>query len=223
MFDLDDTLYPEHQFVRCGFRAAAGLLNRLYDPHADYLSAMLADFDAGHRGDIFNRVLRRWGLPESSDDITQLVSAYRQCDCRGQLTLHDDADRALTRLHGRAHLGVITDGYLHVQRNKAAALKLHERIEHIICTDQWGRSAWKPSPVAFEYLMTQYACPPASYVYVGDNVSKDFVAPNALGWHTVHIDRAGGEYAGKACPDGGMPARQISSLDELDNVLPRHE
>ena len=27
------------------------------------------------------------------------------------------------------------------------------------------------------------------FVYVGDNLSKDFVAPNALGWTSILIDR----------------------------------
>jgi putative hydrolase of the HAD superfamily len=61
------------------------------------------------------------------------------------------------------------------------------------------------------------------FVYVGDNPSKDFLAPNQLGWTTVLIDRPAlrPTRIHKLCepPAGGAPQFTIASLDELDEAI----
>jgi len=61
--------------------------------------------------------------------------------------------------------------------------------------------------------------PPHRCVYVADNLDKDFVAPNALGWLTIRIARPGGVYCDATCSETGQPAQTIQSLDELDPLL----
>jgi FMN phosphatase YigB (HAD superfamily) len=57
---------------------------------------------------------------------------------------------------------------------------------------------------------------------VGDNPGKDFIAPNELGWQTVQIRRAEGEY-GRTADPAPKPAQQarcvISSLRELRSII----
>ena len=81
-------------------------------------------------------------------------------------------------------IGLITDGCSVQQRNKIEALGLRRWIEEedIIISEEFGSG--KPALANFEYFMKRYPeC--HDFTYVGDNLKKDFIAPNALGWQTV--------------------------------------
>jgi putative hydrolase of the HAD superfamily len=60
---------------------------------------------------------------------------------------------------------------------------------------------------------------PSRCVYFADNLKKDFVAPNALGWLTVRVARPESVYCDAQCAEGGQPAHSIKSLEELDPLL----
>jgi putative hydrolase of the HAD superfamily len=58
VFDLDDTLYPEIEYVRSGFRAVAFELEARFDVHAEEAFALLWRALQVHgRGKTFDRVL----------------------------------------------------------------------------------------------------------------------------------------------------------------------
>jgi putative hydrolase of the HAD superfamily len=89
-------------------------------------------------------------------------------------------------------------------------------------TDNHGRENWKPSPEPFRRIAEALASPAAACAYVGDNPAKDFVAPNRLGWLTVHLQREGGEYRGIApdeLPQDHRARHEIGSLRELEGIL----
>ena len=81
------------------------------------------------------------------------------------------------------NLGIITDGYSIPQRNKFCALQLDRFIKEddLIISEEFGTE--KPSKK--NYLFFQHKYVNADFVYVGDNIKKDFVSPNRLGWKTV--------------------------------------
>jgi len=219
VFDLDDTLYPERQFVDSGFRAVADhLAGRLNLPAAKLLADLVAAFEGGRQGAIFQAVLECNGINVSSDSqlIGELVQVYRQH--RPSLTLFDDAQRALQRLRPVHKLAILTDGYLQVQSNKVQALGLEAMVDRVVYTDTWGPDAWKPAPDGFMFLQEKLSVRPGECIYVADNVRKDFVAPNQLGWQTAIVRRAGGvyDYDQRVIPAGGEPRWSISSLDELE-------
>jgi len=103
----------------------------------------------------------------------------------------------------------------HRQNAKIDALGIRSLFDLILLTDAWGREFWKPHPRAFQAAVAHFGLEPGAFVYVSDNPAKDFLAPNALGWHTVRIRRPGGVYAGEVAPPGGEPRHTISTLDEL--------
>ena len=109
---------------------------------------------------------------------------------------------------------------------KIDALNFRSRFDCIIVTAdltaeaEGNATTWsKPHPRAFEEAAQQLDVPNPSCVYVADNVTKDFVAPNALGWTTVRIVREGGVYCDAVCPAGGEAHHSIKTLDDLDALL----
>ena len=87
-------------------------------------------------------------------------------------------------------IGLITDGRSVQQRNKVEALGLNRWIidDDILISEEFGSE--KPNPANYEYFMKRYPeCD--EFIYVGDNLKKDFIAPNALGWRTVCLKDGG--------------------------------
>jgi putative hydrolase of the HAD superfamily len=84
-----------------------------------------------------------------------------------------------------------------------------------------GRELWKPSPRGFEKLLEQLGARPAETVYVADNETKDFIAPNRLGLLTVQLLRPNGLYREPSSRADAAPRTKIGSIAELTGVLAR--
>ncbi len=225
-FDLDDTLYPERAFVRSGFRVVSDYLQREGVVDRPLLAGFEAAFDAGVRGDVFDRVLRAAGVEPDAALVRSLVEAYRSHrSCHGfvrpDIRLFDDADRALGRLAGQGiRLALVSDGPLAAQAAKVEALGLAARMDAVILTDAWGPAFWKPHPRAFVELARRLAVEPRACLYVADNPEKDFDGPAAAGWQpSVWVRRGEGVCRDAAPPDERLLSATVASLDDLDGVL----
>lgn len=183
VFDLDDTLYPERDFVASGFAAVDAWVAQRREV-AGFGATCQALFDSGVRGFVFDRALA--AHPElASLTPADLVAVYR--DHPPAITLCPDAARYLRAMPQPAAL--ITDGPERTQRNKIAALGLAQHCDQIIVTGAWEPGQGKPHPRSF--CAVEAAAPGRRWVYVADNPAKDFVTPRARGWATVQITRAG--------------------------------
>ena len=222
LLDLDDTLYPERDFARGGFRAAAELLATRLQRSADELFELAwQHFEQGVRGSIFNSVLAELDVPNDAALIDELVRAYRSHE--PQLTLFTDADRLLTTLAPQFGLGLLTDGPADVQRRKVKSLGLQSRIEAIVYSDDFGREHWKPSPIAYLELLRKLHVDPSHAVYVGDNPKKDFIGARRLGLQTVRIRRPNTEHGHLEAPSGFEADHEITTLDSLPEWLVANE
>ena len=216
VFDLDDTLFRERDYVLSGLLAVAERLGQR-DKFARW---MWQQFQAGRRGDIFDALNEHFGLGLARADIAALVELYRTHrprirPCRGVVGLL----RTLRRKGRR--LGLLTDGYLPAQELKLSALGLEPLFHAVVFTEQLGREAWKPSTVGFEHIRRRLAVPHRACAYVADNPAKDFLAPNELGWLTIQWRRPGQLHADNPPPPGGGPRRVVRSGPELLRLLGR--
>lgn len=216
VFDLDDTLFPERDFVLSGFRAVGNWLARERGRRG-FAEAAQDLFDAGHRGKVFDEACARLGVPADEAPIQQLVQVYREH--KPSLSLHADARWALDYFSGRKKLGLLTDGYLVTQRNKVEALGIASRFDAIVYSDELGRANWKPSPIPYRKAMEALQCAGPECVYVADNPAKDFVAAKELNWLTVQICRPSGEYEAGAADARYEAHRRINSLNELKGLF----
>lgn len=215
IFDLDDTLILERDFVESGFNALDAFMAER--GVMGFGADCWAQFQAGRRGDIFDRVLQERGLLYGPEEIRLLVDCYRTHTPK--ISLAPDAARLLAKLEEADHAyGIITDGPLPMQKSKLAALSLERRAAIVICTDQWGREFWKPHERAFRVCADALGNGP--FVYIADNPAKDFVAPRQLGWASVRLRRPGGEHF-HAEPSGAAasPDLEVETLDQLFAAL----
>lgn len=218
IFDLDDTLYPERQFAVSGFKAAARWAEA--ELGVKGLDAIMIDMlDRGMLGKIFPTVLAQHAPHHTPEHVKQFHAAYRACE--PDLTLFPDAQHALDHFGAKAPIGLITDGTHTMQLRKVSALGIAPRFKHIVYTDTLGpdRAYFKPHAKPFEVMAATLGAPGDRFVYIGDNPSKDFVAPNAMGWTTVQIVRSGGIHDSNRVAPGGEPQHRIQSLSELVSLL----
>jgi len=185
LFDLDQTLYPEADFVRGGFRAVAEhLASRCGGAAGALAEEMESILKQEGRGRVFDRLLARHGwagqvVPET------LLHLYRTHVSK--LRMHADAAALLDEL--RSPLGLVTDGHPTAQHNKISALGLASRFAVIVCTADIGAHAAKPAATGFRVCLERLGVAAAEAVYVGDDPAKDFAAPRALGMRTVRVAR----------------------------------
>ncbi len=186
IFDLDDTLYPEIEYVQSGFKAVANYLQEKTGRNADNLYLELMEIlQQEGRGKIFDILLKRLNA-HSPILVKLLVYIYRSHN--PQIKLYDDVIETFAVLRSHSiRLGVLTDGMGSVQCKKIAALGLDNMVAAILCTDVVGSDCWKPSPIPFQIALDLLEAKPDEATYVGDNVQKDFAGPNALGMKTIQV------------------------------------
>lgn len=216
VLDLDDTLFPEADFVRSGFRAVDRWLVE-QEGVRGFATVAERHFAAGLRGKIFDAALTELGMPCEPERVARLVEVYREH--APELSLETQVVELLDWLSPRFNLAVLTDGYAAVQRRKFEALGLRRWVDCLIVTDEIGRDFWKPHPAGFERIMARFGGEPAGYVYVADNPRKDFIAPKQLGWRTVRFRQEGREHSGYVSNARESADCEIRVLAELESLL----
>jgi len=145
------------------------------------------------------------------------LSALRRLTTDAARQLEADAEDAW--LWKSRHVGIVSDGFLPSRKLKLDALGIEGYFDAVIFTEALGRESWKPSPAGFEALCKELQFEAGKCTYVADNPSKDFVAPNALGWRTIQLLLDGQIHSHKPAPPAGEPQIVVNSIDELDAVV----
>ena len=213
VFDLDDTLYLERDYVRSGYAAVLESLGgRLADPRAA-AEWMWQRFAAGQAAGMFGALNDQFALGLARREIEVLVEVYR--GHRPHIAPEAEAAAALAALRGRVKLGLLSDGFLPAQQLKLEALNLAGVFDAVLFTESLGRRFWKPDPTPFRLIAERLGIQPAGCTYVSDNLAKDFVAPNALGWRSLLWRRPGQVHADLAAPPGGQPQAVVHDHRQL--------
>jgi putative hydrolase of the HAD superfamily len=213
-FDLDDTLYPEQEFVESGFRAVAQALHQRFRIDEDEaVAVMRASLEQRGRGTQFDDVLTAFGL-SGRQSVGELIKVYRHHS--PSISLPSESVTALERLTPRP-LYVVTDGHKIVQQNKIDALGLAPWLRHAYITHRYGVKNRKPSVHVFELMMRRERCDPQDVVYVGDDPSKDFRGLRPLGVCTVRV--LTGRHRSVTVPATADAERTVAGIADVPDVV----
>jgi putative hydrolase of the HAD superfamily len=213
IFDLDDTLYLERDYVRSGFRGVERHLHKTLD-RTDRFSAWLwRRFLAGLRDRSLDAMNEEFSLGLSADGIAELVKCYRE----HAPDIEPDAGMVelLGRLHAACRIGLLSDGTLPGQSLKFDALGVARFFDAVLFTESLGRDAWKPSTKGFEWIQEKLGVAHEACAYIADNPAKDFVAPNKLGWRTIQILRPGQVHSSNPAAPGGEPQHIARGVGDI--------
>ncbi|HUH45682.1 MAG TPA: HAD-IA family hydrolase [Arenibacter sp.] len=173
VFDLDDTLYNEIEFLKSAYLEIARKLEK------DNFLPLYAKMFSLHRSkqDVFNFISEHYKVPKSG-----LISDYRAH--RPIIKLFDGVLTVLENIkRNNGKIGLITDGRTQTQTSKIEALGLLPYLDHITISEELGTE--KPHPDNYKIMETTFGA--GSYYYIADNLKKDFITPNALGWNTIGV------------------------------------
>lgn len=188
LFDMDDTLYSEKDYVRSGYKKIA-----MHNPSvSDMEQKLWKAFENGEKA--IDYVLQAEGI-YSQEKASECLNIYR--NQMPEIALYSDAEELLSCLKSNGiRMGMITDGRPEGQWAKIEALGVKRYFEKIIITDELGGTQFrKPNSIAFELMQEHFGVPFCEMVYIGDNPKKDFIAPEKLGMGSVYFLNDDGLYS----------------------------
>lgn len=196
VFDLDDTLYNELDYLRSAYTQIAEKLQ------PDSWEALFLKMFSQYRSqkNVFEIVSSQYQVP-----IPELLELYRNHhpDLKPFTGVIELLDR-IKKKEGK--IAIITDGRTSTQNRKIEALGIKSQIDKIVISEEIGTE--KPSEQNF--LAIENAFSRKSHIYIADNCKKDFIAPNKLGWDTICL------------VDNGKNIHKENYLYHTPDLRPKH-
>ncbi|MBA6153580.1 HAD family hydrolase [Gelidibacter maritimus] len=173
VFDLDDTLYNELDFLKSAYQSIAVYLEPTnWKPlYSKMFSLYRCEIN------VFEFIATAYNL-----ELKTLVEMYR--NHHPKIQLFDgvlDVFDAIKSKNGK--IGIITDGRSKTQRAKIESLGILDYLDGIVISDEIASE--KPSLDNFKAI--ERLVSGKDYYYIADNLKKDFIAPNTLGWRSVAL------------------------------------
>jgi putative hydrolase of the HAD superfamily len=173
VFDLDDTLYNEIEFLKSAYLEIA---QQLENENWRFLYAQMISMYRNNM-DVFGYISQQYNIPK-----TDLMSWYREH--KPNIALFKGALETIKEIKkNNGKIGLITDGRKITQTNKIEALGLVPYLDCTVISEEIGTE--KPHLNNYKFMETTFG--KGSYHYIADNLKKDFLTPNALGWNTVGL------------------------------------
>jgi putative hydrolase of the HAD superfamily len=214
LFDLDDTLYCENDFLASGYRAVAeSLASACGRPWGDIHCVMMATLAREGRHAVMGAVLDQF--PGSGFRVADLVDIYRSHV--PQINLFPGYAKLLQELRASYRIGVITDGAPEVQKSKCAALGLHGIVDSILYTWDNGRDREKPHPLPFLQMLDRLRVTPCEALFIGDNLEKDIQGARGVGIRSVHVQKP--PIMGRMQQEGDGSDFVVETLSQLPLIL----
>jgi putative hydrolase of the HAD superfamily len=213
VFDLDDTLYVELDYVFSAFEFVGQMVSRLYGV-TSAAKELRRLHSAGDTAPLQSYWLDK-ALP--ADALGDCIAAMR-AHCPN-IRLREDARALIATLDSIGiPWSILTDGRSVTQRQKIIALGLNEASRSIYISQERGVS--KPALAAFTQIERDFS-EIGRFFYVADNPAKDFLAPNKLGWMTIMLSDSGSNIHKQdiALLDAGKAKETIETLLELLQFL----
>lgn len=218
VFDLDDTLISEKEYIKSGFNEVSCKISSDHDLDSKVVyKVMYSEFEI-HSKNVFNRALDRLNIDYNEDYILSLVECYRSH--KPNIKFYEDVVACVRTLKEQEiKTGIITDGYGITQKAKLEVLEAYELFDNIIITDELGREFWKPHPKAFELMVEKLNIKFNEMVYIGDNPKKDFYISSIYPIMTIRINREQSLYYNEDYLKGIKEMFTISDINSILNYI----
>ncbi len=214
IFDLDDTLYPQSEWLAGAFEAVAEAAAIHGVDRAQMRSALDAALESGSdSGHVIDRALEL-AAGDARVLVGELVRAFRGY-LPGRLTPYPGVVEALETLAASVPLALVTDGDPPGQRGKLEGLGLARCFSVVVYSDDLGRHRRKPDPAGMIEALARLGERAEHVVAVGDRPDKDVAAASAARIRAVRVRT--GEYAGR--PDHHQTWRTVASVPDAAALI----
>jgi len=206
VFDLDDTLYREIDFLRSAYKHIAAKLEPALSKSI-YAEMM----ERYHQKDnVFKWITTEFREHLGELDLSWLMTTYREHMPEIALSAGTKSFIEQARSFG-IPMGIITDGRSITQRNKLRALGLLDLFVDIVISEEFGSE--KPDERNYLHFVSNY--PHRQFYYFGDNTTKDFITPLKLGWITVCVKDQGENIHKQQFVGDVLPQFVVNGFEEI--------
>jgi putative hydrolase of the HAD superfamily len=175
VFDLDDTIYKEIDFLYSAFREIASVVR----PSNTNASFEFMKHLYTERKDVFEGIIKAFAPKLTKNDLLKIYRNHWPdinlspgvVDVLNALKIYD------------VPMSLLTNGRSLTQRNKIRSLGIDGYFQDIIISEEFGSE--KPCKRNYQYFENKYT--DKKKTYIGDNFSKDFSVPNMFGWNTIGL------------------------------------
>ena len=184
IFDLDDTLYPLRDFVDSGFLAVSRHLETRYGIDRGRALRMLRRASiGGQRGQELQALAARFDLPIAIvGDLVDLIRLHAPI-----LRLPPTSLATLLEMRSSWRIGIVTNGFPHLQARKIAALGLGPLVDTVIYAAEHGSGRGKPDREPFLAALDRLGVAPDRAVFVGDDERCDVYGAARAGLHAIQF------------------------------------
>jgi putative hydrolase of the HAD superfamily len=207
IFDLDDTLFSEIEFLKSGYQQIADHLSKSIG--TNIYPEMWRRY-MNHEN-VFAWIIKQFGdqVPGLTPEL--LLDQYRRH--LPEIKLPVETEEFLLKLkNANVPMGLISDGRSITQRNKLKALGIESWFSDIIISEEFGSE--KPDSRNFLYFQEKY--PGNSFIFIGDNTIKDFIIPVQLGWKTICLKDRGNNIHSQEFEQESVADFIVSSFAEIE-------
>ena len=214
IFDLDDTLFYELDYLKSGFSSVARKISNEQGISRQDIQELLIETYFLNLNP-FKEMINRFNLKYS---VEYCLNIYRTHIPK--IKLSPSASVMLEELlDQKFNLGLLTDGRSIQQRNKIKSLKLEKYFKHIIISEEFG--SMKPAKKNYIYFSKIAFSDSRIFYFVGDNIDKDFYTPNKLGWTTICLKDKGFNIHKQNFDKSSdyIPMYTVKDYDEILNII----
>ncbi|MBS9768366.1 MAG: HAD family hydrolase [Flavobacteriaceae bacterium] len=203
VFDLDDTLYYELDYLISAYREIAVFLDKENE------KMLFVKMFSMYRNqlDVFGFLTAEYDVEKMT-----LIKMYR--NHYPKIKLNEGVLELFEKIKNyNGKIGLITDGRAITQRNKIKALGIEDYIDFVSISEEVGFE--KPHRFPFENMMDNLK--QERYCYIADNVKKDFITPNKMNWETIGLIDCGKNIHNNVYKqeDEYLPKNMVYSLKEI--------
>jgi putative hydrolase of the HAD superfamily len=191
LFDLDDTLFLQDEWLAGAWRAVAERGAALGLDGVELEQQLLRQSRAGSaRGHLIDNALEEMAAPLTL--VPELVAAFTAYRAPS-LTPFPGAVEGIAELRRMMAVAVVTDGNPQIQRSKLASLGLSSAFDAVVVSDEYGREHRKPHQFPFRLAASLLGVEPSRIIVVGDHPEKDVAGATGAGMTVIRVRT--GEYA----------------------------
>lgn len=178
IFDLNDTLYSEKEYMRSGFKVVAEHLKQVN--HC--FNKLCVAFEKGKMP--IETVLEDENI-YSEELLEECLKLFREH--KPDIKLYDGVEELFLELRKQKKaIAIVTDGKVVKENAKIDSLGIRNMVDEIIITDELAghgnpKEFRKPNDIPYVIMRKRLGIACRNMAFVGDDKEMDFVAPGKLG------------------------------------------
>jgi len=218
IFDLDNVLYDEKNYILATFKKVAELLDKKFNLKSkEVYNQLVKDFNkkTSLYPRLFNDLLKKYFGRCDQDLLNEILLAYSKV--KPKIYLYPGAEKIISKLKASYQLVLLTNGRIDTQKNKVKILKIAPYFTNIIYARKFGAKHEKPSTLPYKKILKILNISANQAVAIGDNPYTDFKGPKKLGIKTVRV--LTGEFKNIKINKKYQPDFTIKKLSDLIGLL----